>query len=255
MSPAPAKLAGRRFNKLTAIEFVGRREPSNGNRIWRFRCDCGKEIETIATRVVRGLRISCGCANNHAHTTEHRANISRGLKKYNDKHPEAPNSARRKKISDAVKKAYGEGRLSKDISLRNLSRARQKLKANPELLALGGQRGGSAKRGLPQRKGSLNEMGPLNHNGKRYGLISPDGVRYHALNLNDFIRTHHHLFDPRDVDWKILPKHPAKGLYCRAQGGLRSLFVSNPEKQNSAWKNWQAFYGPNIVRRKPEGSQ
>lgn len=50
---------GERFNRLTAVEFTGRSE--GGAAIWRFRCDCGVEIERAAGGVKYGHTKSCGC--------------------------------------------------------------------------------------------------------------------------------------------------------------------------------------------------
>lgn len=51
--------AGERFARLTAVEFTGRSE--GGAAIWRFRCDCGAEIERAAGPVKYGHCKSCGC--------------------------------------------------------------------------------------------------------------------------------------------------------------------------------------------------
>jgi len=45
-------------NHLTAIEFV--RMDYDG-QIWKFQCDCGKTLETFASRVDRSIVKSCGC--------------------------------------------------------------------------------------------------------------------------------------------------------------------------------------------------
>lgn len=52
-------LKGMKFNRLTAVEFL-RIEKKVGS-IWKFKCDCGKEIELPAGRVKFGTTKSCGC--------------------------------------------------------------------------------------------------------------------------------------------------------------------------------------------------
>ena len=50
-------LTGRRFGKLT-VEY--RCEGSMCGAIWHCRCDCGREVETRATQLRLGKRVSCG---------------------------------------------------------------------------------------------------------------------------------------------------------------------------------------------------
>ena len=52
-------LTGQRMHKLTFIRWVGRNQ--YGNAIWKMRCDCGVEFETLATLVKKGETTSCGC--------------------------------------------------------------------------------------------------------------------------------------------------------------------------------------------------
>ena len=52
-------LTGQKFNMLTAVEFL-RIEKKIGS-IWKFKCDCGKEVELPAGRVKYGTTKSCGC--------------------------------------------------------------------------------------------------------------------------------------------------------------------------------------------------
>ena len=52
--------AGQKYNLLTAVEFVERR---NGKPYWLFRCDCGNEKVIWAGNVTNGHVKSCGCLN------------------------------------------------------------------------------------------------------------------------------------------------------------------------------------------------
>lgn len=52
-------IAGKQFGYLTAIEPTG--EKYRKDFIWRCRCNCGKEVEYPATRLLTGNTVSCGC--------------------------------------------------------------------------------------------------------------------------------------------------------------------------------------------------
>lgn len=64
-----------KFGRLEPIGFVGWREFPSGNRqrLWKFKCDCGKEHVALLHNVKRGHTTSCGCYLNQrrieAHTT------------------------------------------------------------------------------------------------------------------------------------------------------------------------------------------
>jgi len=64
-------LSGRRFDRLTAIEFV--RLAGSRQGFWRCRCDCGNESFVYATKLIHGGTHSCGCGKAEAiglsHTT------------------------------------------------------------------------------------------------------------------------------------------------------------------------------------------
>lgn len=53
------KLAGRKFNRLTFLEYVDR--TPGGKPRYRVRCECGTEFVAIAANVVYGRTRSCGC--------------------------------------------------------------------------------------------------------------------------------------------------------------------------------------------------
>lgn len=52
-------IAGKQFGYLTAIEPTG--EKHRKDYIWRCVCQCGKEVEYPATRLLLGNTVSCGC--------------------------------------------------------------------------------------------------------------------------------------------------------------------------------------------------
>lgn len=58
MVPKILDIAGKRFGRLVAVEFV---ELSGSNRLWKCVCDCGKDHIVAATYLNRGLTKSCGC--------------------------------------------------------------------------------------------------------------------------------------------------------------------------------------------------
>jgi len=53
-------LTGQRFGKLVAIERVG---TTSHHALWRCKCDCGNETETISSSLIKGITKSCGCLN------------------------------------------------------------------------------------------------------------------------------------------------------------------------------------------------
>ena len=88
--PMPRKdLTGQRFGRLTAIEIAGK--DARGCMMWRFRCDCGKEVVARGTSVTGGDQKSCGCLRaellaehnkpKHGGTKTRLYNIWRGMKK------------------------------------------------------------------------------------------------------------------------------------------------------------------------------
>lgn len=55
-------IAGKRFGMLVAIKKSERRSDSGTDFLWRFRCDCGKEVDRIKSNIVRSTTTqSCGC--------------------------------------------------------------------------------------------------------------------------------------------------------------------------------------------------
>lgn len=54
-----ADIAGQKFNRLTAIEPVGRNK--RNSVLWRCKCDCGNEIITTVSHLRSGHTKSCGC--------------------------------------------------------------------------------------------------------------------------------------------------------------------------------------------------
>lgn len=53
-------LTGQRFGRLTVLEDTGRTD-GQGHCLWRCRCDCGREVETISNQLTAGYKKSCGC--------------------------------------------------------------------------------------------------------------------------------------------------------------------------------------------------
>lgn len=54
---------GEKYSRLTAIEFVGVTENTK-KAIWKFKCDCGNEIDVRFDKVKNGDYVSCGCLRN-----------------------------------------------------------------------------------------------------------------------------------------------------------------------------------------------
>lgn len=51
-------LTGRVFGRLTALEFLGRK---NHSSLWRCRCECGNTTESTRASLISGTAKSCGC--------------------------------------------------------------------------------------------------------------------------------------------------------------------------------------------------
>ncbi len=73
----PPMAAGQRYGRLVAMEFVERGR--QGTAHWRFRCDCGKETVTSASRARCGSTRSCGCLHIETATNRGRQNRTHGL--------------------------------------------------------------------------------------------------------------------------------------------------------------------------------
>lgn len=52
-------LTGKRFGRLTAISFAGTNDA--GDALWKVRCDCGVEFQTLGAFLTSGRTKSCGC--------------------------------------------------------------------------------------------------------------------------------------------------------------------------------------------------
>lgn len=56
-------ITGRRFHRLVAIEFIGRRT-ANNIAMWKCVCDCGNTTQCAGVDLNRGSVKSCGCLRN-----------------------------------------------------------------------------------------------------------------------------------------------------------------------------------------------
>ncbi len=63
MSGRAIDIAGQKFNRLTAIEYVGKSK-------WLFQCDCGRKVIISAANVKRGNTMSCGCLHKEIATRQ-----------------------------------------------------------------------------------------------------------------------------------------------------------------------------------------
>ena len=54
-----ADITGQKFNRLTAIKYVGKND--KGFKQYLFKCDCGNEIVQSPYDIVKGRTKSCGC--------------------------------------------------------------------------------------------------------------------------------------------------------------------------------------------------
>ena len=61
-------ITGERYGRLVAVCNTGRRQLRNF--IWKFQCDCGKEVECASGEVRRGKTLSCGCLRSEISATK-----------------------------------------------------------------------------------------------------------------------------------------------------------------------------------------
>lgn len=70
--PNARDLKSQRFGRLVVLYDTGERS-SNGQVIWRCRCNCGSEVNVIGSNLISGRTKSCGCYQREraaeAHTT------------------------------------------------------------------------------------------------------------------------------------------------------------------------------------------
>ena len=58
-NPRITDIAGKRYGRLLAEEFVGRNH--RGNALWKCKCDCGAKKVTVLSQLNMGNVKSCGC--------------------------------------------------------------------------------------------------------------------------------------------------------------------------------------------------
>jgi len=93
-------LQGRKFGRLTVLEFVGYRNPTRKQfaAIWACRCDCGTVKNVAAARLKNGHTKSCGCL-----VYELRQFSEDHLRKLREAAKKPFSEERRRKISEAAK--------------------------------------------------------------------------------------------------------------------------------------------------------
>ena len=70
-------LTGLRFGRVVVLEENDMSD--NRTTIWRCRCDCGVEFNTLGTNLTRGITRSCGCLRSEA-TAERNRRLKTGTK-------------------------------------------------------------------------------------------------------------------------------------------------------------------------------
>lgn len=58
MPNIPKDVTNQKFDRLTAIQIIGKLRKAN---LWLCLCDCGNKTTAIATQLIRGDKTSCGC--------------------------------------------------------------------------------------------------------------------------------------------------------------------------------------------------
>lgn len=71
-------ISGVRFGSLTALYSTGL--SIHGSKVWKFRCDCGNEIERVSGNVKSGHTKSCGCLKSGVSKTHGMSNTAMYLR-------------------------------------------------------------------------------------------------------------------------------------------------------------------------------
>lgn len=63
-------ITGEKFGKLTVLEYAGRKiSGRRREKVWKCRCDCGKEVVVFQHNLMCGNTQSCGCMRGRKYTT------------------------------------------------------------------------------------------------------------------------------------------------------------------------------------------
>ncbi len=91
------------------------------------------------------------------------------------------------------------------------------------------------------------KKGPNYVGARDFDLISPKGVRFRGRSILDFVRTHSHLFETRDLKWKAYPQSGNHTPQCYATKGLARL---NPATKNCMrhWRGWHWYSEAPVVK-------
>ena len=71
-------ITGQRFGKLVALRLIARSNNRQRSPVWRFRCDCGNEVETTKSKAINGHTRSCGCLKAQAQKQNGKNNATHG---------------------------------------------------------------------------------------------------------------------------------------------------------------------------------
>lgn len=74
-------ITGEKFQRLTAIKYVGK--DKNGKSLWLCLCDCGNEVIATLNNLQRGNTKSCGCLNSEKTIERSTKHGKRGTRLYN----------------------------------------------------------------------------------------------------------------------------------------------------------------------------
>ncbi len=83
MPPKALEIKGGKYGRLLAICRIG--TDKHGKSIWSFRCECGTLTEAVASSVMCGKTLSCGCL--HAESARANGAKSHGPVKHNNAIP------------------------------------------------------------------------------------------------------------------------------------------------------------------------
>lgn len=190
-------LTGLQYGKLTVLEYLG-------NQRWKCRCECGKITEMHKNTLIKAK--SCGCER--AETMKKIGISIRNMKtcvvcgKEFYSSPSSKTITCSHECSSKHRSEFKKGTRHTEKTKKQMSETAKSLEiVRPQL-----QLGTPAAQKSPKGGRFV-----TNSSAKSWTLLSPDGIIYKFVNLNEFIRKNIHLFDTELTDENV--SRIAHGFY------------------------------------------
>lgn len=104
--PKRRDITGQKFGRLTALEYVGRKQCGSKKpyHLWNFRCDCGNTVIRRIAHVLKGDTRSCGCLRRESWQKTLRKGLRKGESSFNGLYERYQYLARRRKCTWEINK-------------------------------------------------------------------------------------------------------------------------------------------------------